>query len=74
MTFRWLTQWGIALGSEKKQRTVAKELLGNNLEAEAVPLTFPLKKGKGEEVRATAFCYVPNLASKVLTMVEEKQK
>ena len=67
-------QWGISLGSEKKQRIVAGKLLEKNLEAEGVPLTFPLKKGGGEEVRTTAFCYVPNLTSKVLTMVEEKQK
>lgn len=71
---RWLTQWGISLGSEGKQRKVAGELLGKNLEAEAIPLTFPLKKGGGEEVRTKAFCYVPDLVSKVLTMAEEKEK
>lgn len=65
---------GISIGSEKKQRVVVRCLLGDNLEAEAVPLTFPLKKRGGEEVRATPFCYVPNLVEKVITLTEEKEK
>lgn len=72
--FRWLKQWGISLSSEKKQRVVAKTLLGDNLDAEAVPLTFPLKKTGGEEIRATAYCFVPDLVTKVLTHIEEKEK
>lgn len=63
--FRWLNQWGISLSSEKRQRKVARTLLGDNLEAEAVPLTFPLKKSGGEEVRAVAYCYVPDLLQRV---------
>lgn len=53
---------------------MARSLLGDNLEAEAVPLTFPLKKTSGEEVRATPFCYVPDLVDKVFTLTEEKEK
>lgn len=68
---RWYIQWGISVGSEKKQRAVAKTLLGDNLDAEAVPLTFPLKK---TEIRATACCFVPDLVTKVLTHIEEKEK
>ncbi len=71
---RWLNQWGISLTSEKKQRVVARQLLGDNLESEAVPLTFPLKKTGGEEVRATAYCYVPDLIRKVIDLTEEKDK
>ena len=51
-------------------------LLGDNLEAEAVPMTFPLKKGGGggEEVRATPYCYVPDLVGKIFSMLEENEK
>lgn len=71
---RWLNQWGLSFSSEKKQRKVAKKLLGDNLEAEGVPLTFPLKKTGGEEVRTTAYCYVPDLVGKVTTLIDEKEK
>lgn len=34
LNFRWLKQSGISLGSERKQRTLCKELIGHNLEVE----------------------------------------
>ncbi len=37
------------------------------------PLTFSLKKG-GEEVRAAAFCYVPDVVSKVMSLLDENDK
>lgn len=43
------------------------------MEAEMAPLTFPLKKG-GEEVRAAAFCYVPDVVSKVMSLLDENDK
>lgn len=70
---RWLSQWGISLSSEKKQRKVARTLLGDNLEAEAVPLTFSLKKG-GEEVRVTPYCYIPDLVRKLTDLLDENEK
>ena len=52
-----------------------KTLLGDNLEAEPVPVTFPLKKGGGgEEVRATPYCYVPDLVGKIIGMLDENEK
>lgn len=63
----------MSLSSEKRQRVVAKKVIGDNLEAEAIPLTFTLKKG-GEEIRAAAFCYVPELLDKVVSLLEENMK
>lgn len=74
ISVRWLTEWGISLSSEKKQRKLARKLLGDNLEAEAIPLTYPLKKTGGEELRATAYSYVPDLVSRVQRDLEEKEK
>ena len=70
---RWLKEWGVSLSSEKKQRVVAREIIGENLEAEAVPFTFSLKRG-GEEIRAAALCYVPELLDKVVSLLEENDK
>ena len=39
----------MALEGEQRQQSVAKELIGDNIMAEAAPKSFPLKAG-GEEV------------------------
>lgn len=70
---RWLKEWGLSMRSEKRQRVAAHELIGDNLEAESIPLTFPLKGG-GEEVRAAALCYAPNIVDKVVSLLEENEK
>ena len=62
---RWLKESGVVLAGDKKQRALANTLLGDNLEAEAEPMPFPLKGG-GEEVRARPFAYVPDVTEKVL--------
>lgn len=69
---RWLKEWGLSMSSEKKQRVAAHQLIGDNLEAESIPLTFPLKRG--EEVRAAAVCYVPHMVDKVVSLLEENEK
>ena len=61
---RWLKDWGIALSSERQQRKRGKELVGENIAAEAVPFTFPLKSG-GEEIRAAPMVYTPDLLEKI---------
>ncbi len=63
----------MSLSSEKRQTVVARKLIGDNLEAEAVPLTFTLKKG-GEEIRVAALCYVPELLDKVVSLLDENDK
>ena len=51
----------ISLASERKQRSLAKETVGDNI---AVPFTFPAE-GRGAEVHAAPFVYVPNLIARV---------
>ena len=67
---RWLKESGVILAGEKKQRALASTLLGDNLEAEAAPMSFPLKGG-GEEIRAVPLAYVPQLRAKVLHMLQQ---
>ncbi len=49
------------------------DLVGGNLEAEAVPMTFRLKEG-GEEIRAVPLVYIPNLQKKVFDLLDENNK
>ena len=49
-------------------RSVSAELVGENLEAETVPLTFRLKDG-GEDIRPAPIAYAPNLWMKVEDML-----
>ena len=53
------------LAGEQRQRSIAKELMGDNLVAEAAPMSFPLKQGRAE-IRAAPFVYTPDLVAKVI--------
>ncbi len=70
---RWLKACGIVIPSEKKQRLLSHELLGDNLEAEAAPFSFPLKHG-GEDIRPAPLVYVTDLAAKVLQLLEQNER
>ncbi len=59
----------MVLASEKKQRVLAKGLLGDNLEAETAPMTFALKPAG--EIRAVPLVFVPNLQDKVLSLLDQ---
>ena len=63
----------ISLGSERKQRIHAKDLLGDKLTAEEAVFSFPLKSG-GEELRAAPFVYVPDLVEKVAHILTENKR
>ena len=65
---RWLDMWGVATASEKKAEV--KELLGENLKAELVPLTFKHWNG-GEVVKEAAMAYVPNLWLKISNLLDQ---
>ena len=59
--------FGVALASVRAEAT---ELLGgDNLVAEAAPLTHTLSSG-GVEIRPSAFVYVPELWEKTVQMIE----
>ena len=62
--------FGVALASEAKMRAEATELLGGeNLVAEAAPLTHTLSSGV-VVFRPSAFVYVPELWEKIVQMIE----
>ena len=44
---RWLSSSGVSLSSEKKQRKLAKEQVGDNFEAETAPFSFNFVSGGG---------------------------
>ena len=63
----------MSLSSERQQRKRAKQMIGDTIEAEAVPLSFSLPSG-GEEIRAAAMAYVPDLVAKVFTLLQENEE
>lgn len=58
------------MGSEVKQRALAKDLIGDNIQAELGAFTFRLDGG-GEEIRETPFVYIPNLIRRATDLIEE---
>jgi hypothetical protein len=52
------------MAGEKRQRCLARELVGDNLVSEPAPMSFSLASG-GEEIRAAAYAYTPDLKAKV---------
>ena len=65
--------WKIHLGSEAKQRSISKELLGPNLKSELVAFSFPLDHG-GEEIRKAPIAYVPDLVAKVKQILDQNDR
>ena len=61
--FRWLKVFHVSLASERRQRTLANEAVGENITAEMVPFTFSAEAT--EEIREAPFVYVPNLIARV---------
>ena len=54
-------------------RQRAKELVGDDLEGEMVPLSFQLKEG-GEEIRLSPYVYVTSLWEKVTALLDQKKR
>ena len=48
-------------------------MVGTNLSSEALPLSFPLKRG-GEEMRPAALCYVPDLGQKMFQLLDQNER
>ena len=61
------------MGSERKMRKAAVEMVGTNLLSEAAPFSFCLKSG-GEEIRAAPLVYIPDLCAKVLELLEQNER
>ena len=62
--------WGVATASEKNMRQEAKQLLGENLKAELVPLTFKHRDG-GEVIKEAAMAYIPDLWLKISELLDQ---
>ena len=65
--------WKIHLESESKERSLAKELVGANLSSEMVAFSFSLDGG-GEEIRKAPIAYIPDLAQKVIQMLDQNDR
>lgn len=70
---RWLKSFNIVVGSEAKQRALAKDLLGDNLVATEGAFTRK-RDGGGEEIIQVPFVYVPNLIRKVSDVIDHHKK
>ena len=69
-TGRWFKVFNIHLASENKQRSLAKEITGDSMEAERGAFLFSLEKG----IRAVPFVYVPNLICKVADLLTHNER
>ena len=63
-----MKSWGVSIAGEQKMRAVSEDIIGENLKADTVPLTFRLKDG-GEEILPAPIAYTPNLWQKIEDML-----
>lgn len=68
-----MSAWKVSLGSEAKQRSLSKELIGPNLQSETAAFTFGLDGG-GEEIRKAPIAYVPDLVAKVKQLLDQNDR
>jgi hypothetical protein len=72
---RWMRAWKVSFASEAKERSLAKELVGPNLDAEAVAFTFPVDgRGGGEEIQKAPMAFVPDLVAKVTQILDQNDR
>lgn len=69
---RWFKTFHVSIASEKRQRKVAKELVGDNLVAERGAFIFE-EQGK-EVVREVPFVYRPNLIAAIAEIVDKHER
>ena len=62
----------MSIACEQKERSLAKKLIGPNLAAESVVLSF--STDDGEELREAPFAYVPDLKAKVIQLLEQNDE
>ena len=51
----------MSVASERRMRLEATSLIGDQVEAELIPLVYPCKDVRGEEVKMTPAAYVKDL-------------
>ena len=62
----------ISFASEKKQRTLANDLVGDNITAEKGAFSFTVDKG--EEIREAPFVYCTNLMPRVADTIHNHER
>ena len=72
MIHRWMKGLNISFASEKKQRTLANDLVGDNITAEKGAFSFPVERG--EEIRETPFVYCTNLIARVADTIHNHER
>ena len=68
LTLKVVEDLQVSMTSERKQRKLAIEVLGDNLTVEKVAFTFPAEGG-GTEVKDAPLAYAPNLVRKVADLI-----
>ena len=63
----------VHLASEKRQRSLAHDIIGENMVAEKGAFVFP-QEGRGVEIREVPFVYIPNLVQKVTDLLVHNQR
>ena len=61
------------MASEGKMRKRSKDIVGDNLEAEYVPMSFSLKDGT-EEIRLAPDAYISNLWGKIEQLLNDNER
>ena len=70
----WMKSWEISAASEQKQRAMMKADLENmSVEAEGVPFSFNIKRGR-RELRPAPLAYISDFKSLVFHLLEEKDR
>ena len=70
---RWLKLWGVQIESERNLRQTSTRLVSTEVLCEAVPFSFPMKRG-GEELRPAPLAYIPHLVSKVEELLDQNER
>ena len=61
------------MGSERRQRVLVKEIVGDNIMSEMGAFTFK-RDGGGEEFRQVPFVYAPNLIRRATDLIEQHRR
>lgn len=69
---RYMSVHGVQLASEKKVRALSNDMVGDNLVAEEVPLSQPLRLGL--DLVLAPLVYVPDLVGKVFQMLDQNAR
>ena len=63
---------GVKLASEHSMRLLSKQMVGDNLEAEEVPLSQPLRLGV--DMILAPMVYVPDLVAKIFQLLDQNDR